>query len=382
MSGKGGSGKTTLALSMATMLSSCGIKVLLVDCDLSTNGATYFYEERLATQKKSITSFHEILFQESCKKLTAIEINPYYDFVPSITQISKKSAKTYNHKSDTSFPAFEQLRQKYDVILFDCQAGYADILKILLPITDVNLLVMETDAVSSAAIRSLYLKIGGIINDKKMYQVFNKASQEEYETYSKVSGGTFFTNIETIRFDWKIRKAFSVLQVPDMENTSAQYGEQMYSICSILFTNQYMQEKLKKYKLILDLHTNEERKENIQTEINKLTNQARNIKNGKNMSLFMLATVSVTLTCLLTFITLKDDIFWGEHLSNLNLSTLMVLLSVVSATIATLLMTLDSTKERRNLYKVISDYDEELKKTERISAKLEAELSERKNSED
>ena len=44
--GENGSGKTTLALSMASLLSRCGIKTLLVDCDLSTNGATYFYEDK------------------------------------------------------------------------------------------------------------------------------------------------------------------------------------------------------------------------------------------------------------------------------------------------------------------------------------------------
>lgn len=54
LSGKGGSGKTTLALSMASMLSRFGIKVLLIDCDLSTNGATYFYEEKLSSKKNQI----------------------------------------------------------------------------------------------------------------------------------------------------------------------------------------------------------------------------------------------------------------------------------------------------------------------------------------
>ena len=51
LSGKGGSGKTTLALSIADLLSRCNITTLLVDCDLSTNGATYFYESCLSDDK-------------------------------------------------------------------------------------------------------------------------------------------------------------------------------------------------------------------------------------------------------------------------------------------------------------------------------------------
>ena len=48
LSGKGGSGKTTMALSMSVLLSECGVKTLLIDCDLTTNGATYFYEDDLS----------------------------------------------------------------------------------------------------------------------------------------------------------------------------------------------------------------------------------------------------------------------------------------------------------------------------------------------
>ena len=44
MSGKGGSGKTSLALTIASILSECDIKVLMIDCDMATNGATYFFE--------------------------------------------------------------------------------------------------------------------------------------------------------------------------------------------------------------------------------------------------------------------------------------------------------------------------------------------------
>lgn len=248
LSGKGGSGKTTLALSMASMLSNCDIRVLLIDCDLSTNGATYFYENRLSEYNRNIISFYKIIFGFKSGEDQLININKNMDFMPSIVQITKKNTETYSYKENAQDVLKEiksNYSKKYDVIILDCQAGYTDTLKVILPIVDINLVVMEADAISSASIRSLYLKIGDFLNEKKVYQIFNKATDEEHKIYSKISGGTVFTNIETVKFDWKIRKAFSVAEIPDMEKTSANYGMQIYNICKILFKEESIQTSIR-----------------------------------------------------------------------------------------------------------------------------------------
>ncbi|MCD7904962.1 MAG: AAA family ATPase [Clostridiales bacterium] len=96
LSGKGGSGKTTLALSMSSILSSCDIKVLLIDCDLNTNGATYFYENKLSEFNGKILSFYDILFYSSNSSFAfydekqVVKINKFMDFIPSIIQVTKK----------------------------------------------------------------------------------------------------------------------------------------------------------------------------------------------------------------------------------------------------------------------------------------------------
>ena len=179
---------------------------------------------------------------------------------------------------------YDELCKKYDVILFDCQAGYTDVLKLLLPLVDVNLVVMEADSISSSAIRSLYLKIGEIVNDKKIYQVFNKVTEEEFDIYSKISGGTVFTNIETVKFDWKIRKAFSVAKVPDMENSSANYGNQIYNICTILFPDDYFKDKLNEFKTILEIHNAEEREKEINSVLEHLRSKNAYTKNREKKS--------------------------------------------------------------------------------------------------
>ncbi len=325
--------------------------MLLIDCDLSTNGATYFYEEKLASKKNHIASFQDVLIGKRVTKLKCIEIDENYHFMPSITQITKKSAEGYVFKPEDSFVAYRELCQKYEVILFDCQAGYTDVLRLILPITDINLVVMETDAISSSSIRSLYLKIGDIVNEKKLYQVFNKASKEEYEIYSKVSGGTVFTNIDTILFDWKIRKAFAVSQIPDMENTSANYGTQIYNLCTVLFVNQTIQQKLQKFKAILDLHSYQETENTIKSKIDALTD----MQHKKRSSLTKGLTLAISLVCAITVcIVFMSGLIPVDTLKETSMVILLPTILALGTTVLAGMNILESTKEKREYSSEIS----------------------------
>lgn len=51
LSGKGGAGKTVIGLSIARVLYEVGYKVLFIDCDLSTHGASYFWKMNLNPKK-------------------------------------------------------------------------------------------------------------------------------------------------------------------------------------------------------------------------------------------------------------------------------------------------------------------------------------------
>lgn len=375
ISGKGGSGKTTLALSMASMLSTCGIKTLLIDCDMSTNGATYFHEDKLSMQKNTI-SFYDIIFNESNKKTNTIKINDNYDFIPSITQITKKNNKTYTHSNnDRIISYYLDWRQRYDVVLFDCQAGYTDILKLILPITDINLSVMETDAISSSAMRSLYLKIGDILNTKKTYQIFSKASKEEYDIYSKVSGGTVFTNIEIITFDWKIRKAFSVSRIPDMESTSANYGQQVYNICSILLNDETNQTKLSIFKNILELHFLNEQEELLEKEICELKENYQHKKKKKTKTIyFSVLSFLIILGGVFVILAFKTEIFdsiWISTIFSLAFSFVVTIMSTINI--------FEFNKEGREYEKSIKNNEEKLVNTILDKKRLQNLITEQKN---
>lgn len=283
LSGKGGSGKTTIALSLASLLSECKIRCLLIDCDFSTNGATYFYENKLDENK--YISFYEIM-TDSNKKLEFIKINEFLSFLPSVSSLEKLdlSSCTFDDTDAIRINSLiKTVSANFDVLIFDCQAGYTKLLNQLLPNIDDTLFVMEADAISSSSIRNLHLKIGDSLKGNKSFQIFNKATPEEYEIYNKISGGTFFTNIETVLFDWKIRKAFSLSEIPDMDKTSARYGEQMLNICNILFKEDFYKEKLNSFANKLKMNFAIEEKTALKEKLNTLITerQADKIKRRK-----------------------------------------------------------------------------------------------------
>ena len=276
LSGKGGSGKTTLALSVADLLCRCKVKTLLVDCDLSTNGATYFYETQLVNRNRSggirVISFSRLLNDNSwAETINVLKIASNMDFIPSISSISSQhltdEVMWHDPASEARLQNFtEWAKKSYEVILFDCQAGYTELLPILLPLMNVDLFVLEADSISASAMRSLHLKIGSSLGHAQLYQVFNKATKEEFDIYSKIVG-TFFTNIGTLLFDWKIRQAFSRSQIPDLEYTSAQYGFDLCDICKIIFQGSAILEKLDRFSIQLRYRQLDEKRQQIEEKI-------------------------------------------------------------------------------------------------------------------
>ena len=218
-SGKGGSGKTTLALSLAQVLSYCEINVLLLDCDFVTNGCTLFFEDQLVSEitvqelmqksKKDVTHRGDTTFKD------INHVNKCFHFIPSIVN-------TKGFKSSRSEPFTYENIQKYteeikaQVVIFDCQAGYSDVTEFLMQHSNINLVVLEADAISVSALRVLYSKISKAFDSTRTFQVLNKITNEEYDFFSKVTAGTMFPNLTPILFDWSVRKSFAVNQLPEV----------------------------------------------------------------------------------------------------------------------------------------------------------------------
>lgn len=370
LSGKGGSGKTTLALSTADLLCRCGVQTLLVDCDLSTNGATYFYESQLTTldegQRPRSRSFDGLMKGiDIINEFFPLTISSGLDFIPSILDISNQylGEEERIHRRDCKSQLEKFLtwaRKNYEVILFDCQAGYAEFLPILLPLMDADLFVMEADSISASAMRSLHLKIGNSLGHARLYQVFNKATPDEYDTYSKIVG-TFFTNIGTLLFDWKIRQAFSRSQVPDIENTSAKYGIDLCEICKVIFTDKVIQEKLGHFSTRLLCKQLTEEYEQVEEKLYKLAD-----KPYEKILPTILGLIAYIGSIFSIIILITDQRAFFKELSDVKLLIPMVIALIPVIFILTLNLSRPPREEQRGYKRRLKEIERELEKLTHI----------------
>jgi len=272
ISGKGGSGKTSFSLAFSKLLSDLGIKVLLIDCDMSTHGATFFMKSNIEKHKnlhKSVVSVDDILLAtstppygffaipgrlydnsyESLKFSKLICVDREFYFLPSDVSISNDKPTPNKYSFNTFYLCLEkELDNDFDVIIFDCQAGFSEFTRNLISVSDLVLLVTEPDSVSAAANRALCFQAGIELENVQAYQLFNKITHEEATYYSKISTSAFFINISSVVFNWAVRRTFVFCELPSAETVSINFAKEIASALQTLFPeyreqiNSYLQE--------------------------------------------------------------------------------------------------------------------------------------------
>lgn len=80
-----------------------------------------------------------------------------------------------------------EIEKNFQVIIFDCQAGYSDFTRNIMSMSDTCLLISEPDSVSAAANKALCFQMGVEMQKIQSYQLFNKITEEEKEHYSKIA---------------------------------------------------------------------------------------------------------------------------------------------------------------------------------------------------
>ena len=231
ISGKGGAGKTILGLSIAKILSEAEYKVLFIDADFATHGASYFMENELSSEKKYL-SLANIINDDYREK--RILMSSYgFAFIPS----TLNPAETKHYSETAKFTRFPKKFLSYDFVIFDCQAGYNPFTENILSYSNKNIAVLEADAVSSSALRVLYLQLSKFLNPKNTWQIFNKLTEEERNVYGKITDGTFFPNLPPVPFDWKVRSAFALGKIPSLFEKDSAFGLAVLRFLKILLIN-------------------------------------------------------------------------------------------------------------------------------------------------
>jgi cellulose biosynthesis protein BcsQ len=178
LSSKGGSGKTVTASSLGTFLSSLGFRVLLADTDAATNGMTLLYIESLLTTKKAQDSRNFGLFEAaSGTQPTAIEITKTLHLMPA-SYVMRDTEKTDPAQFRTALRGMLGLRDSYDFIFLDAQAGADVFAQVTAAESDQCIMVSEYDPVSVQGIERLKVLFSTVLDGSNSWILFNKILPE------------------------------------------------------------------------------------------------------------------------------------------------------------------------------------------------------------
>jgi cellulose biosynthesis protein BcsQ len=226
VSGKGGSGKTTVAIAVGKLLADIGHPCLLIDFDLATNGASYFFKGRFEQTSKGIW---EMLSKnnshtESSNRMndSVVTISENFYFVPSRTKLNVRSESYDTISYDSEYlkeqvlnPLLDYATQKgAHYILIDCQAGFSISSIAAAESADRAIIVTEADAISNDAADNLLIQFGSSLPDERRYLV-NKIDVRDADTYRTMRNVFQSLNrLPPLPFDFDVRNAFGARQIP------------------------------------------------------------------------------------------------------------------------------------------------------------------------
>jgi cellulose biosynthesis protein BcsQ len=216
LSGKGGSGKTSVCISAGHMLAAAGFRVLMIDADAATHGMTHYFAPLL---RPGLTGLFEDDLPHSVDHITLSdkEYSGRLDFIPSISfseqspppsETSGTAALQVGHFLQASDPDL------YDYILVDCQAGISPVVQNTVKFASQTIIVTEADPVSIGAVTEVRQAIS-VSSKSEVYGLVSKAFPDEDNYFEALTD-----YIRDIRFlgvlphDTDVRKAFFRREVP------------------------------------------------------------------------------------------------------------------------------------------------------------------------
>lgn len=253
ISGKGGCGKTSVALALAQIISILKRRTLLVDLDTATHGASYFFdsvspglEEWILASARKKSKVDELSSPtghtgeiDFLKCIRSTNTNPPFSFIPSKTQF-KPTRWDEDYVSRHSRRIDSELRKliksdEYDYLIFDCQAGVNELTAKALKLSTHAVIVTEVDSVSTKALKNIQQQFKHVLPSKTK-ALINKLFLKERTSYDQLTSvlrGLDF--LPPIPFDMDIRDAFARNEIPLRQGKPSAFFSAMLRVIRELF---------------------------------------------------------------------------------------------------------------------------------------------------
>jgi len=331
LSGKGGTGKTTVAISMSQLLADMGHPCLLVDFDLATNGASYFFKNHFGHWSAGLWEILPLL-QEGMQPLDdarkcITEVAPGFHFFASRVLLNSKGEPYEAIRLDSGLLRDQVLKpllawaanaKALDYVLIDTQAGYVIPAQVAAEAADAVIVVTEADAISNDAADNLLIQLGPSLPAERRYLV-NKVDVRDADTY-RTMREVFQTlnRLPPLPFDFSVRNAFGARQIPVSLHQPSPFLFALFETLKYTFTERFQEIADYQTMHVDSLFKNyEQRMEKLVREKDELEQERVDLRTGKLIWRYRLAQVTLAVMTLwslavLTFPSLLRDMFFVD----------------------------------------------------------------------
>ena len=182
-SAKGGSGKTSLTATLGAFLSELEQRVLLIDGDFATCGLTLLYRKEVnaaADLAHSMSRSPAGLCEAIAEPLACeeVELGEGLSLIPASYRLPSANVQSSEITRQRLSSLLQGLRQRFDFILIDVQAGAAELAQIAMSrkVSDEVVIVSEHDGISAAGVERLRTQLRDDLSNERTWILLNKIS--------------------------------------------------------------------------------------------------------------------------------------------------------------------------------------------------------------
>ncbi len=181
VSPKGGSGKTVVCAGLASILSSLGFKVLMIDADEATSGMTMLYLRSVLARKRQgdyPSSLYDVGKDGLSRSAELTHLGDLLDLAPAAYATAVMKNDAIGVASDRLSATIANARKRYDYVLIDAEAGGDPRAIMALNHADEVVVVSEWDPISAQGTVRLQQALPDLLAPEKTWILYNKVLPE------------------------------------------------------------------------------------------------------------------------------------------------------------------------------------------------------------